>query len=150
MKTPSEMSGLALRECVATEIMGVQVIHYNKHDDPNRPCTTVVIPGGVNQIDFCGTLALSKLRKAIPAYESSIEAAFAVVEKLEAAKENWLFRAVRQCGVLTRQVDKVAWMCEFRACIGPANHVFYAIGVDEQSLPLAICRAALQAVRAAK
>lgn len=123
MKPIEEMTDLELREAVAVEVMG-----WTRDEDG---------------WDDHGRLVVDE-----PLFESSIEAAFQVVEKLEAAPENWLFKAVRQGGVLTRQVDKIAWMCEFRACIGPAGHAFYAIGVDEKSLPLAICRAALKAARA--
>lgn len=144
MKTPSEMSGVKLREAVATEVMGVHVIHYNKHDDPGRPCTTVVIPDGVNQIDFCGTLTLHKLRKAIPAYESTWEGAGQVVEKMRERGFVFFYLSTVPCDEATRSKASFAKATP----LGRKSPVMH--DAIAETVPLAICRASLQAVRAAK
>ena len=82
---------LELREAVAVDVMGV---HVRKQRGARSHLRDLVIPGGVNGIDFVQEegepeLTVRDLIGGVPAYESSIEAAFAVVEKMR--EKGWDF-----------------------------------------------------------
>lgn len=154
MKPINELSDIELREAVAVEVMGKKVRAIANDDSKHAGEYAYCYDGGTYCRDYLGDGALVEDRASgsweIPYYESSIEAAFEVVGKLEAMDEHWLFKATRMIGVLRDNLDALAWAAEFRACIGPQGHAFYALGADHASLPRAICIAALTAVRARK
>lgn len=103
-----ELSGIELREAVAREVMGYAVEHFNK---------TLARVEPINEIDW-----------TVPHYESSIEAAWSVVEKMR------------------------PWTCQIVAG-GDTTDAYVCFDMDglmshdaqADTVPLAICRAALAA-----
>lgn len=139
----NELSDIELREAVAVEVMGYEL---REAAISGYPVMELYRDGVSHKVSGNH----SGLVSSMPRYESSITAAFEVVAKLEAMGEHWLFKATRMIGVLRDNLDALAWAVEFRACIGPQGHAFYALGADRASLPRAICIAALTAIRARK
>lgn len=144
MKLIEEMTGLELREACAIEVMGV---HVKKQRGARSHLRDLVIPGGVNGIDYVQEdgepdLTVHDLIEAVPAYESSIEAAFQVVEKMREKGFVFFYLSTVPCGEVTRSKASFA-----RATpLGRKSPVMY----DEiaETVPLAIARASLKAVRA--
>lgn len=135
---------LELREAVAVEIMGV---HIRKQCGARSHLRDLVIPGGVDGIDFVQEegepeLTVHDLIKGVPAYESSIEAAFAVVEKMREKGFVFFYLSTVPCDDATRSKASFARATPLGRK-SPAMHDAIA-----ETRPLAIARAALQAVRA--
>ena len=128
MKPIEEMTGLELREAVAVEVMGYIKGERKRGEpewlDPNMP---------VNRTVSSLYRGMMPLRGSLPAYESSIEAAFALVEKMR--EKGWRM-ILDNCGG--------AWECEMFLDSPSDARVF---GIDDTA-PLAIARASLKAVRA--
>lgn len=73
---------LELREFLATRLHGVRVRHHKSGD--GGWLTDVIVPGGVNQIDFVGKMTLAELARVIPAYESTGDGMLATIEAMRA------------------------------------------------------------------
>lgn len=129
MKPIEEMTGLELREAVAVGVMGWRL--------------TTLIPGGLWWFD--GKRPVASVddpdHEGPPAYESSIEAAFQVVEKMR--EKGW---CIDFCGWPGQKWEVQIESDEPESLdidFGPLSFC-----TADNSLPLAICIAALRAVRA--
>lgn len=145
MKPTSELSDTELREAVAVEIIGV---HVRKQRGARSHLRDLVIPGGVDEIDYVREadkpeLTVHDLIDAVPAYESSIEAAFEVVAKMRTILNRW----GGQNRLLLEQKPDGMFKAAF---YGDETNWEASAWVDAATAPRAICIAALTAVRARK
>lgn len=127
MKTPQELDGVELRECVAREVFGYEACRsgLQAKSDP--------IPRGWQNKD--GQL------HGLPAYESDIAVAFTVADKtIDSMSETAVFEL---SVIVPGSGDANQWTANFSSLFGTA--CFAGAG---DTAPLAICRAALEAVRA--
>lgn len=141
MKPTSELSDTELREAVAVEVMGKKVRAIANDDSKHAGEYAYCYDGGTYCRDYLGDGALVEDRASgsweIPYYESSIEAAFEVVEKMREDE----FREF-DLGTHGRH-----WGATFKGVIGEVWRKFAGYG---ESPARAICIAALTAVRARK
>ena len=116
-------AGRELDRIVGERIIGCRIRHQRKRD-----LYDLVIPGGVDQVDFCEP---GGPWGAVPHYSTSIEAAWQVVEKLRTIRQHVQVHANNGWGCSAWNVRKV-------------DAVGLVAGTAETA-PLAICRAALKA-----
>lgn len=134
-KSISELSDIELREAVAVEVMGMLRCDYggDAREFPKCRHCGVTLYHGENPVRWC-------LGQEPDRYESSLGAAFEVVEKMHSQGYITDIASEYEMGVV---VYRVNFACPERTfCWGGGT------GPTHTTLPLGICRAALTAVRA--
>lgn len=132
----NQLTGLELRRAVSEKLMGVKVRHHGG-GARGVVLTDLIIPGGVNQIDFVGRLTVHDLLGALPPWERDTTAMWQVVDKMRELG----FTFVLGNG-MTHRDDQPDWLAQ--VCrIGGVDVIAEAIC---PTVSEAICLAALAAV----
>jgi len=137
-----QLEGIELREAVAREVMGLEKRTLMMEPQFNRGAPLVESTnwweGGIIMYGPRGLI------KSLPCYESSIEAAWQVAEKMRESAEGWALRLFDQ-----RDLGDGQWRADF---VHGQDHDKWGDfhSAKAATAPLAISRAALRAIREAK